>query len=179
MADEVKITIPAGKTAGKTVKSAPAARKAPAKKAVEKPAPKAVKAQKAVKEEAKAEKPARGGRAKKPAPSIHDVTTALWNKIEKADVSGVETPIAIQVIVNDFGTFFVAVKDDGEGKGKKPHVIQDVYNDRDGTVEISYEEIMKIVDGTVKYDYLSAVSKGVMRYQGDLGKAIVLANLLK
>ncbi|MCL2077234.1 MAG: SCP2 sterol-binding domain-containing protein [Oscillospiraceae bacterium] len=199
MADDVKITTVVKtptvsskeqKTAAKPVATKPVAAKpaatkpATVKPAVAKPAAKKTAAAKpatksVAKPAAKKTAPktettaARGGRKKVIQPSLDLVTTALWQKIEKVDVSGVEAPIAIQVIVNDFGTFFIAVKEE-DGK-KTKHIIQEVYNDRDGTLEVSYDEIMKIAKG--KYDFSAAINKGVISYQGDVRKALILADL--
>ncbi|MCL1822617.1 MAG: SCP2 sterol-binding domain-containing protein [Oscillospiraceae bacterium] len=173
------------KATAKPAAAKPAAKKPVAKKAAAKPATKVTAkkatAKPATKVAAKkaAAKPvakvaAKGGR-KKAVPNIDSITTALWKKIGKANVKNMEAPIAIQVIINDLGTFFVAIKDDGDGK--KPHIIQAIYDDRDGTLETSYDEMIKIANG--KYDFLTAITKGTVRYSGDIRKAIILAGLFK
>ena len=55
--------------------------------------------------------------------------------------------------------------------------MQDNYNDRAGTFETSYEEIMKIAAG--KYDFSAAITKGSVYYYGDLKKGIAFAGLFK
>jgi hypothetical protein len=79
------------------------------------------------------------------------------------------------VNVRDIGTFFIAVKADGNKK--QLEVAQANYDDRAGTFETSYEEIMKIAGG--KYNFLDAVTKGKAYYYGDVAKAVAIAGLFK
>jgi hypothetical protein len=103
------------------------------------------------------------------------VTTAIWKKIGKASARSLEAPVGIQVNVHDIGTFFIAVKNDG---GKKQLAVeQAIYNDRAGTVETSYEEIMKVAAG--KYNFLDAIVKGKIYFYGDVAKAVAIAGLFK
>lgn len=179
MADEKKLTpeeeVTAAEPEKKAEKKAPAkktpakrgpkkgAKKAAAEKAPAKRGPRKTAAEKAV---AEPKAPTRRGR-KKAEPTLDTVTTLLWKKLEKADVSGIGGIIAVQVIVDGMGTFFIAVKDNGE-----KHIIQAVYNDRDGTLEAGFDEILKMASGG--YDYLAAVRDGRVSYQGDLRKAMLL-----
>ncbi|MCL2638094.1 MAG: SCP2 sterol-binding domain-containing protein, partial [Oscillospiraceae bacterium] len=117
--------------------------------------------------------PAKGGR-RKAAPTLDAVTAAVWKKIGKASVRALEAPTAIQVIVYDLGTFYVAIKDEG---GKRLEVMQATYDDRAGTLEASYEEIMKIAAG--KYNFLEGITKGKIVYKGDVKKALAIAGLFK
>jgi hypothetical protein len=149
----------------------PAAKKAVAKKAPVKAAAKAAPAKGKV---AAAPVKGKGGR-KKAAPSLDIVTTAIWKKIGKASVRALEAPVGIQVNVHDIGTFFIAVRADS---GKKQLAVeQAIYNDRAGTVEISYEEVMKVAAG--KYNFLDAITKGKVYYYGDIAKAVAIAGLFK
>ncbi len=145
----------------------PAAAKAPVKAAPAAKAPVKAKA-------APAKKPAAKKAVKEKAPekNLDIITTALWNKLKKADVSKITKPTAIQVIVDDYGTFYIAVK-----PGDEKHIIQAVYYDRDGTFEASYEEMLKIAAG--KYNFIENIMSGKIKYQGELKKAIELAEIYR
>lgn len=165
-ADVKKQVNPSEKNEGKTTKKAASAN------AKKEPASKGKKTAAAVKTKNSAtdKKTVNAQPVKKAEPVLDDVTTLLWNKLEKFDVSNIETPIAIQVIINNLGTFFIAIKEGGE-----KHIIQAVYDDRDGTLETSYTEILKMANG--KYDYLKSINDGSINYMGDLRKAIAIMKL--
>ena len=174
MADE-KIT----KAAEKTAKTTPAAAKAPAEKktAAKKPAEKAkttrtTKTTKAV----KAAKPAatRAKKSAKTAVTLDDLTTAIWKKLEKKNVKDIPYAVAIQVIVFEIGTFYIAVNADPE---YDKQVIQSDYYLADGIVDTSAEEIKKIASGD--YDFIAAVKAGKFNYRGDLNKGVCIAGLIK
>lgn len=162
---------PAAKTEAKIeAKKAPAAKKATAKKTAVKAAAKKPAAKKAA--------PAKKAAEKKPAAkkvlSLDALTTAVWKKLEKKDVSKIAVTVAIQVNVNGVGTFYIAINAD---ETYKKQVIQADYYLADGIVETSAEEIKKIAAGG--YKYLDAVKNGALVYRGDLAKAIVITELLK
>jgi hypothetical protein len=108
-----------------------------------------------------------------PARSIDDVTIALWNLLDKADVSALQPPVAIQVVITGVGTFFVAIKS-GEN-GNEKHIIQDIYHDRNGTFETTYDVLFEIIKG--QFDFASAFKNGRVHYHGDLAKAVALKNV--
>ena len=143
--------------------------KAEAKKpAVKKTAPKKTAAKKTAVKKTVAKKPA------KKAISLDTLTTAIWKKLEKKDVSKINTSIAIQVNAAGAGTFYIAVNAD---ETYKKQVIQADYYLADGIVEASAEEIKKIAAGN--YSYIDAVKSGALIYRGDLAKAVIIAELLK
>jgi hypothetical protein len=134
---------------------------------------KTVKTAKSVKSagKAKAEKKTEAPAA--PAQSIDDITIALWNILAKADVSQVQPPVAVQVVITGVGTFFIAVKQGEDGNEK--HIIQDIYNDRNGTFETTYAVMLEIIKGS--FDFTSALTSGTIHYQGDLAKALTLKGI--
>lgn len=135
---------------------------APAKKTVKKPA---------------AKKPAvkKAPAAKKVVLSpLDELTTLIWKKLEKKDVSKISATVAIQINVSDVGTFYIAVNANEEFKKQ---VIQADYYLADGIVEISSAEVKKIAAGG--YDFIKAAKSGALLYRGDLTKGIIVAELLK
>ena len=165
---------PAAKTAEKKAPANAAEKKAPAK-AAEKKAPAKAAEKKAPAKKPAAKKPAAKKAApKKPAVTLDTMTTAVWNKLEKKDVSGIACAIAIQVNVRDIGTFYIAVNAD---ETYKKQVIQADYYLADGIVDTTADEIKKIAAGN--YDYIKAVKDGAFSYRGDLAKAVIIAELLK
>lgn len=172
-------------TAAETVKpavvaaAAPVAEAKPAPAKVEKPA-KAAKTEKTAKpaKTAKAEKPAKADKpAKKEAApkekKIDDLTAAYWTVFEKTDVSGVkELPLVVNVVVADYGTFYILL--DGE---KVKHIHPYVYEARQGDVETTYDEALKILAGG--YDFVSALEKGKLGYKGDIKTALALKKIFK
>ena len=155
--------------AAKTAETKTAAKKPAAKKAAAKPAAKKSAAKTTAKKPA-----AKKAAPKKPAITLDTMTTAVWNKLEKKDVSAAASAIAIQVNVRDIGTFYIAVKAD---ENYEKQVIQADYYLADGIVDTSADEIKKIAAGD--YDYIKAIKDGALSYRGDLGKAVIIAELLK
>lgn len=144
-----------------------------AKAAAKKPVAKKTVAKKATAKKTTAKKPV----AKKPAKkaiTLDMLTTAIWKKLEKKDVSNVNASIAIQVNAAGAGTFYIAVNAD---ETYKKQVIQADYYLADGIVEASAEEIKKIAAGN--YSYIDAIRSGALIYRGDIAKAIIVAELLK
>ena len=165
---ETKKTVAAKPAETKAAK--PAEKKAPAKKAAAKPEAK----KPAVKKTAAKKAPAKKAASKKPAVTLDTMTTAVWNKLEKKDVSKIACAIAIQVNVREIGTFYIAVNAD---ETYKKQVIQADYYLADGIVDTTADEIKKIAAGN--YDYIKAVKDGAFSYRGDLAKAVIIAELLK
>lgn len=182
MAEDKKVKEIAVVTAEKPVEVKAAEQPTPIKKAtVKKTTAKKAGGEKTIKKarttsaakETKTVKKEKTTRVRKTAePSLDNVTTVLWKKFKNANVSDIQTTIAVQIVIYDLGTFFIAIKEGGE-----KHIIQAVYNDRDGTLETSYDEIIKAAEGG--YDYLNAINSGSMTYQGDLKKALILSKLFK
>lgn len=115
----------------------------------------------------------RRGAAKKVV-TLDDLTTLVWNKLEKKDVTSIPFAIAIQVNVREVGTFYIAVNANPEHpKQVDPY---DYYL-ADGIVETSADEIKKIAAGD--YDYIAAAKSGAFTYRGDLTKGALIAELIK
>lgn len=143
-------------------KTAPDAKKTPAKTAAKKaPAKTAAKKTKAAAPEAVLS-------------PLDVLTTAIWKNIEGKSVENIPFAIAIQVNVHDAGTFYIAVKANPD---EDKQVMQSDYYLADGIVETSSDEIKKIAAG--KYDYIAAAKSGALIYRGDLTKGILIAELLK
>ena len=159
------------KTAAKAEKDTTAAAKKPAAK---KAAP--------AKKTTAAKKPAATKRsAAKKAPPVEispldEITTLVWNKLEKKKVDDIPFAIAIQVNVRDVGTFYIAVNASPNPDDDK-QVIQSDYYLADGVVDTSAEEIKKIAAGG--YDYIAAAKSGAFNYHGDLTKGALIAELIK
>ena len=149
-----------------------------------KPAAKAEKKTEAAKKAAPAKKTAAKKPAAKKAPAkkaaavelspLEQITSLVWKKIEKKDVSKIPFAIAIQVNVHDVGTFYIAVNANPEHpKQVDPYE----YYLADGTMDASADEIKKIAAGN--YDYIAAAKSGAISYRGDLAKGALIAELLK
>ncbi|MDR1754901.1 MAG: SCP2 sterol-binding domain-containing protein [Eubacterium sp.] len=164
-------------TASAPEKKAEASQLSPVKKETSKKAQPTKRAAETAKKATSAKKSASSARktevAKKASQSneinLDTITTALWKRFEKADVSEIKGVIAIQIEVDNLGIFFICVKN-----GEK-HIIQSVYNDRDGTLCCSANDIMAIAKGG--FDFLSAIKNGTLRYQGDVTKGLQLKAL--
>ena len=159
------------KTAAATVK-APAEKKTAAEKKTD--AAKAPAAKKTTRTAKAAGTTAKTKKAAKPAVTLDDLTTAVWNKLESKDVKAIPFAIAIQVNVFETGTFYVAVNADPE---YDKQVIQSDYYLADGIVDTTAEEIKKIAAGG--YDFIAAVKAGKFNYRGDLNKGVCIAELIK
>ncbi len=167
MPEEKKVT-PEVKEEKKPAAKKPAAKKPAAKKtAAKKPA---AKKPAAAKKTAAPKKAA----AKKPVVTLDQLTTAVWEKLEKKNVKDIPFAIAIQVNVREVGTFYIAVNAD---PNYDKQVIQADYYLADGIVDTSAEEVKKIAKGT--YDYIAAAKSGAFIYRGDLTKGALIAELLK
>jgi hypothetical protein len=129
---------------------------------------------------------AAAGAAKKPAakpepvakvkaktdPTIHDATTKLWSRLDKADTSGVKGTIAVQVELEGNGVFYIEVKEGGKA------INQTAYQDRSGTLYTTLDEILRIASNP-SYDFVKAIEEGKIHYYGDLGKALALLSFFK
>ena len=153
------------KTAAKAEKKTAAAQKT----AVKKDTPE----KKTAARKTAAKTPGRRGPAKKTV-TLDDLTTLVWKKLEKQDVTTIPFPIAIQVNVRDVGTFYIAVNANPE---YDKQVIQSDYYLADGVAETSADEIKKITAGD--YDYIAAAKSGAFTYRGDLTKGALIAELIK
>lgn len=155
---------------------APAEKKTPARKTAEKKPveKKATEKKAAEKKTTEKTRTVRAKKAVKPAITLDDLTTAIWEKLEKKDVKAIPYAIAIQVNVFETGTFYIAVNADPEYDRQ---VIQSDYYLADGIVDTSADEIKKIASG--EYDFIAAVKAGKFNYRGDLNKGICIAELIK
>ena len=91
---------------------------------------------------------------------------------EKADVSNVDF-LAVQVNITgkSNGVFYVEVKD------HKISVEPYEYNDRNCALTISLADFNKLIDG--KLDPVVAFTMGKLKVDGDVGKALEFAKLVK
>lgn len=159
-----EIKIAEAEVKAETVKAAPAkkaAKAAPAKKAP------------AAKKPAAEKKPAKKAAAKKAKePTIGDIVAKAYNKIDKAAAAKVTESIAVQI--NVYGTvedvFYISVI------GGVVEVMPYPYFDRDIEVSVSFDDIMKIVDG--KLTLKEAITTGTMDAKGDIKKSFILASLI-
>ncbi|MDR0804765.1 MAG: hypothetical protein LBN42_03160 [Oscillospiraceae bacterium] len=120
----------------------------------------------------------------KPAPkkstTVEDLTAALWNKLSKANISGVKFLRAVQVEVTDggkeiLGSFFIAVRPGWKENDREITFAN--YDDRTGTLSTTLEEGLKFTKGG--YDFQTAIKDGKISYVGDLAGAYELLDLLK
>ena len=101
-----------------------------------------------------------------------DIISELKEKTASFDASGVNGLLAVQVTLRDLGeAFYVEVKD---GKlSIEPHE----YCDRQANLIISSAHFVKLIRG--RLNAALAFATGRLKIEGNIGKAIELANLLK
>lgn len=103
---------------------------------------------------------------------FEELVTKVRGIAEKTDVSNVDF-LAVQVNItgNDGGVFYVEVKD------HKVSVEPYEYNDRNCAITMSMTDFNKLIDG--KLDPVLAFTLGKLKVDGDIGKAVEFAKLVK
>lgn len=81
--------------------------------------------------------------------------------------------LAVQINVKDRdpGVFYVEVKD------HKINIEPYEYNDRNCAITMKMDNLVKLIDG--KLDAVAAFTLGKLKVDGDIGKALEFANLIK
>ena len=104
--------------------------------------------------------------------TFDELLTKVRKIADGADVSGIDF-LAVQVNITgkNEGVFYVEVKDG------KVNVEPYEYNDRNCAVTMNMTNFNKLIDG--KLDPVLAFTTGKLKVEGDAGKALEFANLLK
>ena len=104
--------------------------------------------------------------------TFNDILEKVRGLAAKADVSNVDF-LAVQVNITgkSNGVFYVEVKD------HKISVEPYEYNDRNCALTISLADFNKLIDG--KLDPVLAFTMGKLKVDGDVGKALEFAKLVK
>ncbi len=103
---------------------------------------------------------------------FEELVTKVRGVAEKTDVSNVDF-LAVQVNItgNDGGVFYVEVKD------HKVSVEPYEYYDRNCAITMNMTDFNKLIDG--KLDPVLAFTLGKLKVDGDIGKAVEFAKLIK
>ena len=103
---------------------------------------------------------------------FEELVTKVRGVAEKTDVSNVDF-LAVQVNItgNDGGVFYVEVKD------HKVSVEPYEYYDRNCAITMNMTDFNKLIDG--KLDPVLAFTLGKLKVDGDIGKAVEFAKLVK
>lgn len=104
--------------------------------------------------------------------TFNEIVEKVRAKAEVTDASDVDF-LAVQVNLtgDDGGVFYIEVKN-----GNKS-VMPYEYIDRSCAVTMSPEDFLKLMDG--KLDPVAAFTKGKLKVEGDLGKALEFAKIVK
>ena len=104
--------------------------------------------------------------------TFNEILDKVRGLASKADVSNVDF-LAVQVNITgkSSGVFYVEVKD------HKISVEPYEYNDRNCAITISLADFNKLIDG--KLDPVLAFTMGKLKVDGDVGKALEFAKLVK
>lgn len=105
--------------------------------------------------------------------TFNELVEKVRKKASAANISGVDF-LAVQINITDpdvGGVFYVEVKN-GE-----IHVEPYDYHDRSCGFTIEMKNFVRIMDG--KLDPVAAFSTGILKVDGDLGKALEFSKLLK
>lgn len=104
--------------------------------------------------------------------TFNELLTKVRNMAEGVDASGVAF-LAVQVNIkgDNGGVFYIEVKNGV--KSIEPYE----YNDRNCAITMTNENFNKLIDG--KLDPIAAFTLGKLKVEGDIGKALEFANLLK
>lgn len=104
--------------------------------------------------------------------TFNEILDKVRGLASKADVSNVDF-LAVQVNITgkSTGVFYVEVKD------HKISVEPYEYNDRNCAITISLTDFNKLLDG--KLDPVLAFTMGKLKVDGDVGKALEFAKLVK
>ena len=102
-----------------------------------------------------------------------EIVAKVKKAYAKADTALVDEHLAVQVDVTGEGegAFYIEVADG------KINVEPYEYNDRNCAVTMSLTDFNKLIDG--KLDPVLAFTMGKLKVDGDMGKALEFANVLK
>ncbi len=104
--------------------------------------------------------------------TLQRVLDKLETMRDKVDTSGTDF-LAVQVNLTDAdpGVFYIEIKD------HQIHIAPYEYHDRSCAITISTANFDKLIDG--KLDPVAAFTLGKLKVEGDLGKALEFAGLLR
>ena len=104
--------------------------------------------------------------------TVQELIEKLRKKAEDIDVSGTDF-LAVQVNIKDAdpGVFYIEVKD------RNINIEPYEYNDRNCAVTMTMANFNKLIDG--KLDPVAAYTLGKLKVDGDIGKALEFAKLVK
>ena len=104
--------------------------------------------------------------------TFNELVTKVRNKASTVDASNRDfLAVQINITGKDPGVFYVEVKD------HRINVEPYEYIDRNCAITISMTNFNKLIDG--KLDPVLAFTTGKLKVEGDAGKALEFANLLK
>ena len=104
--------------------------------------------------------------------TVQELIEKLRKKAEDIDVSETDF-LAVQVNIKDAdpGVFYIEIKD------RNINIEPYEYNDRNCAVTITMANFNKLIDG--KLDPVAAYTLGKLKVDGDIGKALEFAKLVK
>lgn len=104
--------------------------------------------------------------------TMDELLTLVRERAAATDVSGAGF-LAVQINIKDCdpGVFYVEVKDG------KVNVQPYEYIDRSCAITLKMDDLVKLING--KLDAVAAFTLGKLKIDGDLGKALEFANLIK
>ncbi|MBO6229649.1 MAG: SCP2 sterol-binding domain-containing protein [Ruminiclostridium sp.] len=104
--------------------------------------------------------------------TFEEILSKVRTIAEKADVSGAGFLAAqINITGDNGGVFYVEVKDGRINVEPYP------YNDRNCEITISADNLSKLIEG--KLDPVAAFTFGKLKVNGDVGKALEFAKIVK
>ena len=104
--------------------------------------------------------------------TFNELVTKVRNMAQAVDTSNRDfLAVQINITGKDPGVFYVEVKD------HRINVEPYDYHDRNCAITISMTNFNKLIDG--KLDPILAFTTGKLKVEGDAGKALEFANLLK
>ena len=104
--------------------------------------------------------------------TFNELVTKVRNMAQAVDASNRDfLAVQINITGKDPGVFYVEVKD------HRINVEPYDYHDRNCAITISMTNFNKLIDG--KLDPILAFTTGKLKVEGDAGKALEFANLLK
>lgn len=104
--------------------------------------------------------------------TMDELLAMLREKAKDIDASGTNfLAVMFNIKDRDPGVFYVEVKDG------KINIEPYEYNDRQCAITIKMDNLVKLIDG--KLDAVAAFTLGKLKIEGDVGKALEFANLIK
>ena len=104
--------------------------------------------------------------------TFEEILTKVREMAKGYDVSGTNfLAVQINLTGKNGGVFYVEIKDG------RVSIEPYEYNDRNCAITISSDNFLKLIDG--KLDAVVAFTLGKLKVDGDIGKALEFANLLK